>query len=177
VTLDTRIYVQNAVDPKLAFVKCNQLLGAHEGVRSSDDGHCISNRPDQGLAAWLMICYGSPLRDGTCPRMPHDPDDDEECWDSHNPACFLEISLDTSYSYTGPDGGCGDLHARIVAELGQWLDERGARWCWRNEFTGEVHERYAGLTELGGGGAEASKWFREIAAPAIAAHIAAGGAS
>jgi hypothetical protein len=175
VTLDTRIYVQGPVDHKALFLKCNQLLGAHEGVRSSDDGKCISNEPMQDLDAWLIIHYGDPLRDGTCPRMPHEPDDDDDCWDHHKPACYAEVSIDTAYGYHGPDGGCGDLHARIVAELGQWLDSKGIAWSWQNEFTGEVHERYAGLTDLGGGGAEASAWFRNIAAPAIERMI--GGAS
>jgi hypothetical protein len=173
-TLDTRVYVRGPVDHKALFVKCNQLIGAHEGVKFSDKDGCISNAPAQGLDAWLIINYGSPLRDGTCPRMPHEPDDDDDCWQNHKPACYADVSFDTAYSYSGPDGGCGDLHARIIAELGHWLDTRGLAWSWKNEFTGEVHERYAGLTELGTGGAEASDWYRNFAAPAIARHVATG---
>lgn len=163
-TLDTRIYVQSEVDHRSLFLKCNQLLRAGENVRSSDDGACIMNEPEQGLDAWLMIHYGSPLR----ATVEHDDDCDPDCdYAGHVVPCWSEVSFDTAYSYSGPDGGCGNLHARLVAELGAWLDERGASWSWQNEFTGEIFERYEGLTELGGGGAEASLWFREIALPAI----------
>lgn len=178
-TLDTRVYVQGRIDHKLLFVKCNQLIGAHEGVRfrdrqdewpknGADNPWTIGNEPEQGLCAWMMVEYrpGRPLIAEGEHWQYCDPETDE-CPAPCGHPCWLEVSFDTAYSYSGPDGGCGDLHARIVAELGAWLDERGIPWSWRNEFTGEVHERYDGLTELGGGGAEASAWFRDIVAPAI----------
>ena len=63
--------------------------------------------------------------------------------------------------------GCGDLHARLVAELGIWLDQRGKRWKWENEFTGEIHEGYEQLIQLASGGFEATAWFRTMVVPAI----------
>src|SRR5690242_14095966 len=104
------------------FVKCNQLIGATEGTRFEDRGGSIMNLPGQDLCAWLIIDYE---------KSP------------------MEVSFDTAYGYRGPEGGCGDLHARLVRELGAWLDGRRVRWSWLNEWTGEVHEGYEGLSELG----------------------------
>lgn len=166
--LDTRIYVHGPVDYRQAFVKCNQLTGADEGVRFTDEpvppqpGRERKRREDgewtiwtargRGLCALLDISYrkSGPL------RMPGDhaqycePDEDG-CVGGCAPPCWLEVSFCTSYGYSGPEGGCRDLHARLVAELGRWLDDKGIAWSWRNEF-GEVHQRYDGLAELGRGG-------------------------
>jgi hypothetical protein len=139
-TLDTRIYAPGA-DYREVFTKVNQIIGAHEGIRFEDGADSIMNLPGQGLGAWVIVYH----RDG-------EP---------------VEVSIDTVYSYSGPDGGCGDLHARVVAELGQWLDFKGVAWSWQNEFTGEVHQRYDGLTDLAGEGAEASAWVRDIVMPAL----------
>jgi len=190
-TLDTRIYVHGPVDHREAFVKFNQLLGAHEGIRFRDeqdttyrDGEWVTipdgpwtlmNEPDQGLPGWLMLHY----RPGAALRVPADvaacdEDCDPDCTGTyHRKACWLEISIDTAYSYSGPAGGCGDLHARLVAEFGKWLDGKGVRWSWMNEFTGEVHWGYEGLEELGAGGLKALEWFSFDVMPAIAARFAA----
>ena len=138
-TLDTRVYLRDPVDYREVFMKCNQLIGAHEGIRFTDDNDSIANDPGQGLCAWLIVYH----RDQ------------------------VEVSLDTAYGYDADGEGCGDLHARLVAQLGHWLDGKGIRWSWQNEFTGEIHEGYEGLADLGSGGAEASTWFREIVAPAL----------
>jgi hypothetical protein len=140
--------------------------------------------PDQGLPAWLMLHYrpDAPYRTAA-EAAAHDDDicnlpgtewydeDDGPCDGSwHWPACWLEISFDTAYSYRDGQGrGCGDFHASLVAELGQWLDERGVAWKWKNEFTGDVHTGYEQLIELCSGGFEASAWFRTSVMPAIAA--------
>jgi hypothetical protein len=202
VTLNTRIFVLGQVDHRELFAKFNQLIGADEGTRFSDDQDqawhhfdgepagvgefvtppdgpwTIANDPEQGLCGWLMVHYrpGAPLvTDAQAAEHDEDCDDSEgDCTEWHDRACWLRISFDTAYSYTGPDGGCGDLHARLVAEFGKWLDDHGIPWQWQNEFTGEVFDRYDGLTELGKGGAEASDWFRNIVTPAIAAHMAGG---
>lgn len=182
-TLDTRIYVHDPVDYWQVWVRCNQLIGADEGTRFTDepephwkDGErtrgpeggdwSIWNEPGQGLCALLDISYrkNAPLRAEPEPCDQYCEHDDD--W-QHAPACWLEISFDTAYSYTGPEGGCGDLHARLVAELGRWLDEAGVRWSWQNEFTGEYHQGYEGLAELGAGGLKALDWFATQALPAI----------
>lgn len=89
----------------------------------------------------------------------------------HAPACWLTVSFDTSYGYSDERGyGCGDLHAEYIARLGQWLDAMGIRWCWENEFTGEIHTGYEQLTGLASGAFEASAWFRTTVLPAIETH-------
>jgi hypothetical protein len=61
------------------------------------------------------------------------------------------------------------LHASLVAQLGGWLDERGVRWAWENEFTGEIHigDRYERLFDLLKGADNATRWFEEIVKPAV----------
>lgn len=146
----------------------------------------IRNELGQGLPAILDIAYGpdGPLRtaeqaaqhDEDC-NLPgnkyYDPDNPDCDGDHYRRACWADLDLDTAYGYRDSRGwGCGDLHAVLVAEIGKWLDERGVRWEWKNEFTGEVHggdDRYERLIELVSGGFEASAWLRAAALPAIAA--------
>ena len=193
-TLDTRVFVLDATDPQETFRHCRELLGATDRHTFTDGDGYLGNDPGQGLPAWLMLHYrsGAPLRTpeqaaehdaGICNLPGTDWYDAESgpCDGVHGwqRACWLEISFDTAYGYRDERGfGCGDLHADIVSRLGQWLDERGVRWEWKNEFTGDVHggsDRYARLVDLSTGGFEASAWFRTTVLPAIAADIARGG--
>ena len=153
-TLDTRIYVHDRVPAQEVFGKlCELVTGPpRPGTRVTSDERSVMNDPGQGFDAWIII-----YRDieGKAPHRAepegHDEECDEDCSYGHPPACWLEASLDTAYGYHGADGDCGSLHARLVRELGEWLDARGAlAWSWRNEFTGEVHQRFDGLGELGG---------------------------
>lgn len=146
----------------------------------------IMTAPMQGLPAWLMLHYrqGMPYRT-EAEAVAHDEDicnlpgvswyDEESgsCDGSgHTPASWLEISFDTAYSYSDEQGrGCGDLHASLVAQLGQWLAERNVRWLWQNEFTGEVHSGAERLIDLCSGGFEASAWFRTTVLSAIEREI------
>jgi hypothetical protein len=148
----------------------------------------IANKPGQNLPAWLMLHYrpGEPLRtpeqaaehDEDC-NIPGNEDydaDAAECTGvegyAHRPACWLNLDLDTAYGYDQNGMGCGDLHAALVAELGEWLTERGIKWLWRNEFTGEIHDDPKRLVDLCSGGFEAKAWFRTSVLPAIVAHAA-----
>lgn len=167
-TLDTRIYVHGPIDYREVFVKCGQLIGAHEGIkftdepvpewkdgkrkRGAEDGEWfIWNAPDQGLCALLTVSY---RKDGAL-RAPGshsrycEPEADE-CDGGCALPCWLEVSFNTAYGYSGPEGGCGALHARLVGEFGRWLDSKKVRWSWLNEFTGEVHDGYGRLPELVG---------------------------
>src|SRR5262249_37828790 len=132
----------------------------------------IWNEPGQGLCALLDISYRktAPLRAPGSHWRYCEPEADE-CDGTCAPACWLEVSFDTRDSYHGPEGGWGDLHARLVAELGHWLDGKGIRWSWMNEFTGEIHQGYEGLEELGAGGLKALEWYATKALPAIAASM------
>lgn len=203
-TLDTRIFILDQVDPHETFRFCRDLLGAtdlHTFSDEQDKTWCkgesfaelsnpwtISNNPGQGLPAWLMLHYrpDAPLR--TPERA---AEHDEDCnlpenagyvaeWGPcdgkcHRRACWLTVSFDTAYGYKDDRGyGCGDLHAEYVAKLGQWLDAKGTRWEWENEFTGEIHTGYSRLIDLASGGFEASAWFRTSVLPVIEAEAKGG---
>lgn len=187
-TLSTNVYVLDECEPTEVFRFCQELLEKYDEQRRGpgrqkwsaeqdktwrdgrsfvepENAWSISNQIGQGLPAILDISYrpGAPLR---TPQQAAECDDCEpDCdKDHYYRACWLDIDFDTAYGYSGPDGmGCGDLHARLVAQLGQWLDAKGVRWEWRNEFTGDVHggdDRYERLIELCSGGFEATSWFR-----------------
>lgn len=175
-TLDTRIFIRGEVDTPQLFGFCNSLIsGGRTGIRSCTEEDMLSNEPCQGLDAWLMLHQAGWGHAWLVPEGGHyrycSPEDYEEGDGDPHDRCFptfCEVSFDTAYSYQGPDGeGCGELHARLVTQLGQWLDAQGILWSWQNEFTGEVFERYEGLGELGGPGAQARAWFRDTVVPYI----------
>lgn len=197
-TLSTNVYVLDPVDVRELFHFAQGLLTRYdEGKRtpeqqrwSDEERHAvwgepgtrsIANKIGQNLPGILDISYrpDGPLRTPE-QAAAHDDDCDEDCSGNHyRRACFADLDLDTAYSARFEGGmGCGDLHATLVAAIGKWLDERGIRWEWRNEFTGEVHggdDRYERLIDLCSGGFEATAWFRTTALPAVLAHIASEG--
>lgn len=182
-TLNTSVYLLSEFPPHDVFWKCRELLNAPEDLPvfdepsdwKHDDHWNLRNPGGVGLSAWLWMRY----KPGEM-RRPHngcDADCEDDCsgeW--HAPAHWCEVSFDTAYSYKDDQGrGCGVLHASLVAQLGQWLDERGVRWAWNNEFTGETHigDRYERLFDLMGKGDDARKWFEEIVTPVIEASFGA----
>lgn len=163
-----------------------------KGEASVEPGNpwTVGNELGQGLPALLDISYrpDAPLRTAE-QAAEHDEDicnlpgvawydeasgpcDGVRTW---RRACWLEVSFDTAYGYRDDRGyGCGDLHAEYVAKLGQWLDAKGVRWEWENEFTGEIHTGYSRLIDLASGGFEASAWFRTAVRPFIEAEAKGG---
>lgn len=192
-TLNTAIYVLGEIDPKELWVEANRLIGSHEGIKFKNEQREgwrheepyweFWNLAFQGLPALLDLKYqpDGPLRtpefsakhDDYC-NVPgnddYDPDDDLCTVAEHDPACWVEVRYDTSYGYRGAGGeGCGDLHAHLVTQLGVWLGERGISWRWKNEFTGDVHDRFDGLDKLGAEGGKSSDWYLNTVAPVIRA--------
>lgn len=80
-----------------------------------------------GNAAHVDIWYGA---DG--PLVGYQYADEDE---GPRPA-FVEIVLDTAYSYKDEHGGCNTLHARLITELTDG-PLRGKNFAWENEYTGE----------------------------------------
>ncbi len=200
-TLSTNIYILDEVDPREVFHFCQAMLTQYDDDRRapdqqiwsdeaaeeyrsgtwapSPDRRRIANRIGQNLPGILDIDYrvGGPLREAqTVCDEDCDPDDCSGRY--HERFCWLDVDFDTAYGYRDAEGrGCGDLHALLVAELGRWLDGRGVRWEWRNEFTGDVHggaDRYERLIDLCSGGFEATAWFRTSVLPAIANGLGGG---
>ena len=175
-TLSTNVYVLDEADPREVFDFCRELLNADDSVPFTDDESYIPglrslrNRAGSGLSALLWLTYrpDAPIRATVEEHGPYCEDDCDGSW--HAPPHWLDVDFDTAYGYRDERGwGCGALHASLVAQLGEWLDERGLRWAWRNEFTGEVHigDRYERLLDLFGEGEEAERWMREIILPVI----------
>jgi hypothetical protein len=80
----------------------------------------------------------------------------------------VKLSFDTGYSYDGENGEtCTELHAMLIVQIGNWLDSQGVSWKWMNEYTGDVHESYAGLKEFLGEGDKAKAWFTGSVMPLI----------
>ncbi len=195
-TLSTNLYVLDEVDLGQLFRFCQERLTEYDDrtpkqqpeQQETADGESwqgggvrsLRNVLGQGLPAILDITYrpGGPLwtaEDAATCTSDCDPSED---YHYHPRACWFDVDLDTAYGYRDVRGwGCGDLHAMLVAEVGKWLDERGVRWEWRNEFTGEVHggdQRYERLIERVSGGFEAGAWFRTSVLSAIAAPVTEG---
>lgn len=176
-TLDTRIFILDKVDPHEVFNFCNDLLGAKnprfkEGPSDWDtDKEVIhlDNEPGQGFPAWLMTKYraeGKPLYEKDVTMLDMDPDYYAEIESDGSrifkPACFMEISFDTAYSYQDEFGGCSTLHARYIVDLYNFLLEKGVRIKWQDEFSGAIHEGVDGIEEFLGGGDEAQEWFKTV---------------
>ena len=184
-TLDTRMYLQDEVDVHAFFHHFRELLGATDAHPYRDEdsevyGHwVIGNQLGIGLPALVSVHYspGAALRldgDACSDYCSEYRDDDGKpiAYHLHWPAHWAYVSMDTAYGYRDEHGrGCGDLHASYVAQLGQWLDERGVRWSWENEYDGSIHggeDRYERLTDLMQSGHRATRWFESWVLPAIA---------
>jgi len=188
-TLSTNIYILDQADPREVFRFCQGLLTKYDEQRRTPDQQTwndepagawrgdgvrsIANTIGQGLPGILDISYRA---DGPLRTVEQAEACDEDCepgcdkGQHYYRACWLDIDFDTAYGYKQGGMGCGDLHAALVGELGQWLDAQGIRWEWRNEFTGDVHggpDRYVRLVDLASGGFEATAWFQSTVLPAI----------
>lgn len=176
-TLDTRIYVYDEIDPHSVLHKMREILGATERHPIRDDGpydynptgpHSLGHPAGIGLNAWLLIYYRPDGPLATEDEFEeYEYDDEPYCTQR---ACYLEVSLDTAYGYNDAFGGCSALHARYLFELGEWLDEQGIAWGWKDEFSGEVYQgddRYTGITNLLSNGEDAAEWFENAVKPAI----------
>lgn len=182
-TLTTAVFVRDEIDRRDVFAEMNRLIGGTGGRWSESESTwspgvwSIGNDVGQGFCAlmWIEFKPDLPLRTEDESRA-HDVDCDDDCDGSgfaHYPPCWLELRLDTTYSYRGPQGeGCGALHAKLLAQIGRWLDARGVSWGWQNEFSGERHfgdARYERLVDLVSGGVQAAAWFESQVRPFIEA--------
>lgn len=181
-TLDTRLYVLDPCDADELFhvaqtfiVPANRL----DTCKISESETEVRNKLGQGFCAWLIVYRnrnGTPHRETVQPCCTENVCENGVCDPEAYPACYAELSLDTAYGYKGNPGdpirasSCGELHAKILFELGQWLDDRGVSWAWANEFTGERwsgDDRYAHLGDLSSGSVQASEWFENVVKPVI----------
>lgn len=146
-TLCTHIAILDPCSIKDLWAAARFSIGTPEDLPYQDDlstwrGNGIRDRlnpPGIGAPGWLWLHYGA---DG--------PFETAESWDAqyaeygdddpypHPGPVMYDLSLDTGYGAKFPNGsGCADIHAAWVAGMAVFLDVRGIRWRWQNEFTGE----------------------------------------
>lgn len=144
-TLTTAFRIHGEWPPSDVFFTLADMIGAPEDYRYDDGadpyraGACmLAATPGQGLPALVDVAYtpdASPLPSAFAP-------DDGPPPDELLPEANIEATMDTAIGYRAPDGtGCDRLHARLVAGLARWCDERGLRYAWRDEATGAWHDR------------------------------------
>jgi hypothetical protein len=185
VTLNTAIYLHGQADVPEFFEFCQRALLAFDGqarkldqvIWSDTEGYCDkttrrrANQLGQGLPAILDLTYRTDAPLLTVEQSTEHDDwcnEDGDCDGSgHTPSHWAEVSLDTAYSYKDPHRGwrCGDLHAALIRLFGSYLDEHGVQFSWQNETTGEVHDGYNNLDELGPDAAAGAGWFDDVALP------------
>lgn len=175
-TLSTNLYIIEPTNPRKVFDFCLALLAEDfdgepqwdytrkgEGERFTASTSHYATTCGQGLAAWLFVHHAD---DGPL-MIAGDEWEEDEVPPPCNEHC-VRINWDTAYSFRGrQDERCGDLHARMVATVGHWLDEQGLTWWWHDEFTGEHHQGVDGLDALGNMGDNARSWFSGTVLPAI----------
>lgn len=187
-TLNTHVVAVTPCDAHDLFNWCRDWLGCDErhlfedepAKYHGDGAWQILNKPNQGLAGWLWLYYRPNLEPLRTPEQSaeHDEDCEPDCtgfpnvW--HDPACWVDATLDTAYGYRGENGEtCSQLHARWIFDMGQWFEERKIQWGWKNEFTGDWHfeDKYKALEEFIGNGGQAMAWFTETVQPVIEAEF------
>lgn len=133
-TLRTTVGIASPVPVTKVWDYCQGLLGdpccQHHELLSDGTQMHYQNERGQGLPALLSmdVAIDGPLV--------ADSDDEEP-----HPFC-LRVAFDTAYSYKTDTGeSCSDLHRRLTAALGAWLDDQGADWWAQDEFTGTWHHR------------------------------------
>lgn len=198
-TLNTKVYVLDpSVGYREVFVVCQRLLAKYDeqnrpvtAQRFEEREGWIGNERGQELPALMDVTYrlGAPLRTPE-EQAAHDPDictlPDSSwyggdpatlCDGAHRgrPACWLQISFDTAYGAVSKGLRCSELHGRLIVELGDWLDGRGARLKWMNEYSGAVYDGLDGIASLIGDGDQAMAWFDRQVAPVLQHIIAKGG--
>lgn len=173
-TLSTDMVVIDPVPIDELFNECRRLLGADESHPFTDEWEkswCseppsyVEDRGSRerrhpaglGLPALLAVHYAveAPLptkaeREQIERDISDYPDDAEDYDTPRYRTHFARIWFDTAYGYTSERGaGCSDLHAWLMRELGRWLEARGKRYAWRQEFTGDWFDSWEKVAELG----------------------------
>ena len=139
-TLTTTMILQAPVPIEKLWAKALADLCAEPDARDGEpevlDGDSLVSRvtgqrermtkPCQGLAAWLIMSWHP---DGPLEPLLYE----DELW----PRGLIEVRWDTGYGTKDRR----ELHRRLTASLGEWLDGQGCPWVAYDEFTGLWHER------------------------------------
>lgn len=132
-TLTTYVAVIDPVNPRTVLDALTEMVGGDPATVKRtqwDDERSVrlGNTAMQGLDALCWVRYSE---DGPLMR-----DEDED-----GPACCVQLAFDLPYSVA--EERAPAMFAKITA----WLDERGLRWLWRDDYRGDWHgpeEPYTG---------------------------------
>lgn len=138
-TMTTRVYALDPVNGASLHAEATRLVNPtdQEVITEDDrtgsfytyvDGRAqLRNTADQGLAALVWTHFG----------VDHPITDREIESDGTIIGPDLDfmamVAFDTPY-------GASEHHAWLVAQLGEWLDDRGVRWVWELEYDGSLHK-------------------------------------
>jgi hypothetical protein len=134
-TRSTEVIVTSpGIDPMDMWRVMATLIVAPEQYRFEVTSQGISAHLNQGLCALMSLDHAVGrvlIPEGGCDKWCEPDCSATWCW---APAHYLKADFDTAYSYTG-SCGChsGGLHICLVSGLGEWLDQQGATWLWRDE--------------------------------------------
>ena len=185
-TLDTRIAIKGDVDPEELYLFLRPLVRTPKKVEPIRKDGQIGNPLGVGADAILDIYYDKARFthgdcetgwccdecEGTCEDLGHLATHMDEIQrdPTENGWADIEVSLDTTYGYRGPNGeNCGELHAAIIHHLGEWLTERGAEYQWQDESTGKWYRGAADLSVLCRQGMGNFNFLEQVVKPAIEA--------
>lgn len=151
-TLATRLNISDPVNPELVFLKARAAIGipAEHPFKIDRVGGAVSiySKPD-GFCSALVVSHndGALVAQDCAPGVTCDDPCD---YHARMPSAFVEIWLDTTYGYRGPNGEiCDDVHNEVVASVGAWLMTQGVEWWSHNEYDGSWHHLalpYAAVT-------------------------------
>jgi hypothetical protein len=194
-TLSTNIRLQRYTNPVELLDFINRELLQVTDPKTFVTTDEVGNQGGQGFDAWVIIKHnsgkpifpepmieyqnqlefysnsrGEPFLDGRTPEEAAMESTIETLKYESKKVCFVDIDFDTAYGFQGPNGQeCGDLHAAYIQYLADnYFTPRDIPFIWVNEFTGKKYRGAKKLETLTRGGADASAWFRNTVAPALA---------
>lgn len=133
-TRSTEVAVTSpGIDPMEMWRVMATVLRAPEQYRFEVKPTGIHAALGQGLDALMDLDHagGDLIPESGCGEYCEPDCSAEWCW---GPAHYLMADFDTAYGATDPCGcHSGGIHIRLVSQLGEWLDQRGATWLWWDE--------------------------------------------
>lgn len=129
-TAATYVIARDRVDPLALFHAARNAAGGprrwtlHDGP-DFGDVHMYQTRSGQGAAAIVSVHF--PAAGGPYPQDP----------EIRKPDGYAHVGFTSGFFED--DAATWQQHARLVAELGRWLDARHIRWCWSFEGDPWIH--------------------------------------
>ncbi len=101
----------------------------------------------------MMVSYrkdGKPLSDEGDFLLRRAACDNPDCEPGHHyPAheMIVAFATDVTYSAAGA-ANCGQIHAALIYQIGNWLEDQGVSWTWASLLNPETHSGYDNLNKM-----------------------------